>query len=122
MRPLGILVATVVLGAIPIWAHFGGSWALATFTDLSHARGAALDIESAPDESFLLQPRDGLLVHANHFESVAELAKLRDTGLPTTPDSAYRAERVRGALVRRRGRITVDDLKAAFFDDFATPY
>lgn len=40
----------------------------------------------------------------------------------TTPDSAYRAERVRGILARRRGGITVDDLKAAFFDDFATPY
>jgi isopenicillin-N N-acyltransferase like protein len=89
---------------------------------LSHAGGAALDIESAPEESFLLQPQDGLLVHANHFESVAALAKLRDTGLPSTPDSAYRAERVRAALARRRGRITVDDLKTAFFDDFATPY
>jgi isopenicillin-N N-acyltransferase like protein len=89
---------------------------------LSHAGGAALDIESAPDESFVLQPHDGLLVHANHFESVAALAKLRDTGLPTTPDSAYRAERVRSALARRRGRITVNDLKSAFFDNFATPY
>jgi isopenicillin-N N-acyltransferase like protein len=89
---------------------------------LSHAGGAALDIESAPDESFVLQPQDGLLVHANHFESIPALAKLRDTGLPTTPDSAYRAERVRGILARRRGGITVDDLKAAFFDDFATPY
>ena len=37
---------------------------------LSHAGGAALDIESAPDESFLLQPENGLLVHANHFESI----------------------------------------------------
>jgi isopenicillin-N N-acyltransferase-like protein len=89
---------------------------------LSHAGGAALDIESAPDESFLLQPRDGLLVHANHFENLAALAKLQDIGLPTTPDSAYRAERVRTALTRQRGRITVDDLKAAFFDNFATPY
>ena len=89
---------------------------------LSHAGGATLDIESAPDESFVLQPHDGLLVHANHFESVAALAKLRDTGLPTTPDSAYRAERVRSALARRRGCITVNDLKSAFFDNFATPY
>ncbi len=89
---------------------------------LSHAGGAALDIESAPDESFLLQPQAGLLVHANHFESVAALAKLRDTGLPGTPDSAYRAERVRAALARRLGRITADDVKAALFDDFATPY
>ncbi len=89
---------------------------------LSHAGGAAIDIESAPDESFLIQPDNGLLVHANHFESPAALAKLKDTGLPSTSDSAYRAQRVRGHLVPKRGRIGVDDLKAAFFDDFASPY
>lgn len=89
---------------------------------LSHAGGAALDIESAPDESFLLQPDAGLLVHANHFEHPAALAKLKDTGLPTTPDSAYRAQRVRTLLSPKRGRIGMDDLKAALFDDFGTPY
>jgi isopenicillin-N N-acyltransferase-like protein len=89
---------------------------------LSHAGGAAVDIESAPDESFLIQPDQGLLVHANHFESPAALAKLKDTGLPTTPDSAYRAQRVRGHLAPKRGAIGIDDLKAAFFDDFASPY
>lgn len=89
---------------------------------LSHAGGAAVDIESAPDESFVIQPDQGLLVHANNFESPAALAKLRDTGLPTTPDSAYRAQRVRGHLVPKRGRIGIEDLKTAFFDDFATPF
>lgn len=89
---------------------------------LSHAGGAAVDIESAPDESFVLQPDNGLLVHANHFESVAALAKLKDTGLPSTPDSAYRAQRVRGHLGPKRGQIGMDDLKTAFFDDFATPF
>jgi isopenicillin-N N-acyltransferase-like protein len=89
---------------------------------LSHCDGAALDIESAPDESFLLHPQDGILVHANHWENVSALAKLRDAGLPDTPDSSYRAQRVRGALAAKRGRIGLDDLKAAFFDDFGTPY
>ncbi|HET6239215.1 MAG TPA: C45 family peptidase [Acetobacteraceae bacterium] len=89
---------------------------------LSHAGGAAVDIESAPDESFLIQPDQGLLVHANHFESPAALAKLRDTGLPSTPDSAYRAQRVRGHLAAKRGSVGIDDLKSAFFDDFASPY
>jgi isopenicillin-N N-acyltransferase-like protein len=89
---------------------------------LSHAGGAALDIESAPDESFLLQPDNGLLVHANHFEHPAALAKLRDTGLATTPDSAYRAQRVRGLLAPKRGRLDMDDLKASLFDYFGSPY
>jgi isopenicillin-N N-acyltransferase-like protein len=89
---------------------------------LSHAGGAALDIESAPDESFLLQPDHGLLVHANHFEHPAALTKLRDTGLATTPDSSYRAQRVRSLLAPKRGRLGMDDLKAALFDDFGSPY
>ncbi|HEY1930905.1 MAG TPA: C45 family peptidase [Acetobacteraceae bacterium] len=89
---------------------------------LSHKDGAALDIESAPDDSFLLHPDNGLLVHANHFEHPAALAKLRDTGLATTPDSAYRAQRVRTLLTPKRGRIEMADLKSALFDDFGTPY
>jgi hypothetical protein len=32
VRPLGILVVVVILGAVPIRAHFGGGWSLATFT------------------------------------------------------------------------------------------
>ena len=36
----GDFAGTIVLGAIPLWAYFGGSWALATFADLSHAPGA----------------------------------------------------------------------------------
>jgi isopenicillin-N N-acyltransferase like protein len=89
---------------------------------LSHTGGAALDIESAPDDGFLLQPDAGLLVHANHFEHPSALAKLRDVGLATTPDSAYRAQRVRALLAPKRGRIGVDDVKAALFDDFGTPF
>ena len=89
---------------------------------LSHAGGVALDVESAPDDSLLIQPDGGLLVHANHFEHPAALAKLRDTGLATTPDSAYRAQRVRALLAPKRGRIGIDDMKAALFDDFGTPY
>jgi isopenicillin-N N-acyltransferase like protein len=89
---------------------------------LSHAGGAAVDIESAPDESFLLQPESGLLVHANHFESTAALSKLKDTGILTMPDSAYRAQRVRGMLAAKVGRLELDDLRNAFFDDFASPY
>ena len=40
MRPLGILVIIVIMGAVPIRAHFGGGWALATFTDHGFGGGA----------------------------------------------------------------------------------
>ena len=89
---------------------------------LSQADGFAVDIECAPDESFCIHPERGMLVHANHWQSPAALAKLRDTGLATTPDSIYRDQRVRAALHQRDGRITMDDVRAALFDDWQSPW
>ena len=89
---------------------------------LSQASGFGVDIECAPDESFMLWPERGVLVHANHFVSPVALAKLRDGGVATTPDSVYRDRRVRGLLEPRIGRLTIDDLRAAFFDDWQSPW
>lgn len=89
---------------------------------LSHGSGWALDIECAPDESFLLEAEAGILVHANHWRSPIALSKLRDTGIATTPDSVYRDRRVRAALEARRGALTLDDLRAALFDDWQSPW
>ena len=89
---------------------------------VSHAGGVALDFECAPDETFLVHPDAGLLVHANHWQSSVALGKLRDTGIQSTPDSLYRDMRVRDLLAPDRGRLTVDHVKAALFDDFATPW
>lgn len=89
---------------------------------VSHAGGFALNFECAPDETFLVHPQDGLLVHANHFQSPVALGKLKDMGINTTPDSLYRDVRVRQLLERDRGHLTLDHLRNAFFDDFATPW
>lgn len=89
---------------------------------LSHADGVALDIECAPDESFLLQPEQGLFVHANHWQSAVALSKLREGGVHGSPCTLYRDTRVRQHLQPRVGRLTLDDLRAAFFDDFASPW
>ncbi len=89
---------------------------------VSHAGGFALNIECAPDESFLVHPLQGMLVHANHFQSPVALAKLKDTGINTTPDSLYRDVRVRQLLEREGGRLTLDSLRNAFFDDFQVPW
>lgn len=89
---------------------------------VSQAEGVAIDFECAPDESFQVHPDQGLLVHANHWVSPVALSKLRDTGIAATPDSLYRDLRVRDLLAPQRGRITVDAVKAALFDDFQTPW
>lgn len=89
---------------------------------LSHASGFGIDIECAPDESFLVQPEKGVLVHANHWQSPVALSKLKDTGLLSTPDSVYRDRRVRASLDAKQGGLTMDDLSEAFFDDWQTPW
>ena len=85
---------------------------------LSTAEGFAIDFECAPDEVFPIYPTGGLVVHANHWVSPVALAKLKDVGL--LGDSFYRDWRVQKLL--GAGRISPDDLKAAFFDDFAAPF
>ncbi len=89
---------------------------------LSHASGYGLDIECAPDESFLLHPEGGILVHSNHWLSPVALAKLKEMGIPSTPCSVYREQRVRQALAAQRGRITLETLREAFFDSWQSPW
>ena len=89
---------------------------------VSNAGGFAIDFECAPDETFPLYPKDGLLVHANHWRSPVALAKLKEAGIPSSPESYYRDWRVQQVLEAKRGRLTAEDMKAAFFDDFGTPY
>ena len=89
---------------------------------LSTVKGFGIDFECAPDEAFPLYPSDGLIVHANHWVGQVALTKLRDTGTPRVPESFYRDWRVRKLLDEAGDKLTVDDLKHAFFDDFLTPH
>ncbi|MCC7427009.1 MAG: acyl-CoA--6-aminopenicillanic acid acyltransferase [Alphaproteobacteria bacterium] len=89
---------------------------------ISSAAGDAIGFECLPDEAIWYRAEAGLMVHANHFVTPAARAKATDRGVLTTPDSLYRDARVRAALERNRPRLTADHLKAAFFDDWGTPF
>jgi len=89
---------------------------------LSTAEGFAIDFECAPDEAFPIYPADGLIVHANHWQSPIALAKLKETGIPSVPESYYRDWRVRKLLEQAGPKLSTDDLKTALFDTFGTPY
>ena len=89
---------------------------------VSHCNGVAIDFECAPDETFQVHPQAGVLTHANHWVSPVALAKLRDTGIASTPDSLYRDLRVRHLLASSIGSITVEAVKSALFDDFQAPW
>ncbi|MBO1011966.1 acyl-CoA--6-aminopenicillanic acid acyltransferase [Achromobacter sp. SD115] len=84
--------------------------------------GLALSLECAPDETFLVYPEDGLLVHANHWTSAVALGKLKETGIASSPESLYRDRRVRQSLSAAGRKLGVQDLKAAFADTHATPF
>lgn len=89
---------------------------------VSHCDGEAFGFECAPDETFWLAPDRGLYVHANHWIAESARAKVKDTGLAETPDSIYRDKRVRDQLTPRRGQLTLEDLRGAFFDKWGSPY
>ena len=89
---------------------------------VSHCGGEAFGFECAPDDTFWIAPERGLYVHANHWIAESARAKVKDTGLAETPDSIYRDKRVRDQLAPKRGKLTLDDLRQAFFDDWGTPY
>jgi len=89
---------------------------------IAQCNGVALDFECAPDETFLVHPDRGLIVHANHFQSGTALSKLVDRGIENMPDSLYRDMRVRSLIEPHIGAVTTDIVKKALFDDFETPW
>ena len=88
---------------------------------LSQADGEAIDLECVPDESFWIQPEDGLLPHSNHFISPVARAKITDTYYPKNPDTLYRWSRVRDYLLPRRGKIDYKDMVEALSDRYGFP-
>lgn len=89
---------------------------------VSHCGGEAFGFECAPDETFWIAPERGLYVHANHWIAESARAKVKDTGLAETPCSIYRDKRVRDQLGPKRGELTLDDFRSAFFDDWGSPW
>jgi len=89
---------------------------------VSHSGGIAINFECAPDETFPLHPRDGLLIHANHWISPVALTKLKDTGIAYSPCTLYRDRRVCDLLRSHVGQITTDMVKQALLDDYQSPW
>ena len=108
--------------ALSMQAVYGTRKSASNNIMVGHAHGIAIDFECAPDETFLVYPDRGLLVHANHFQSQVALAKLLDKGVVNMPDSLYRDLRVRGLIEPHLGKVTVNHVKDALFDNFEAPW
>jgi isopenicillin-N N-acyltransferase-like protein len=90
---------------------------------VSHApSGLVYDFECAPDETFMVEAQNGVLVHSNHWLSPIALSKLKECGMADAPSTLYRDVRAREALTAKKGDITVDDVLGVMLDDFETPW
>jgi isopenicillin-N N-acyltransferase like protein len=122
--PLG-LVRRKLLESPNLAAALRTAWghqrACSTNVMLAAAQGEAIDLEMAPDEIFPVAPRDGILVHANHWTSPAAQAKLRDTGIAISVCTLYRQRRTDDALRAKRRPISVADVKEVLADEYGKP-
>ena len=81
--------------------------------------GEIVDVENLPNDLLFVYPQDGILTHANHFES--PMLRVRDTGKSTLPDTVFRSRRLRRLLSARRGRLNVETIREAMTDHFSYP-
>lgn len=85
------------------------------------ADGESVCLETTPNEVFWVWPESGLLVHSNHFLCPVARSKYKDIKVPASPDTLYRKRRVDSILSPRLGKVTMEDIITALFDDFGYP-
>lgn len=77
--------------------------------------GFAIDLETTPGAHSWLYPREGVLVHGNHFEGPIP-AQLRETYRPRSVSSLYRVERARTGLELVRGAESSESVREGVHD------
>jgi isopenicillin-N N-acyltransferase like protein len=86
---------------------------------IGHKGGEIVDVENLPNDLLFAYPQDGILTHANHFES--PMLRVRDTGKGTLADTIFRSRRLRRLLESRRGTLNVETIREALCDHFSYP-
>src|SRR5262245_14558273 len=86
---------------------------------LGHAGGEAIDCETNPRGVEYLYSRDGMMAHANHFESRLSVP---DEGRKLFPDTILRSCRAGKLLAQQRGKISVETLQTILQDHFNYPH
>jgi isopenicillin-N N-acyltransferase-like protein len=86
---------------------------------LAHADGEGINLEAAPTSVGWLHPRDGLLVHTNHF--LVPRLQEGDTGLLESDNTLVRWGRASRLLRGRAGALTAETLMEILRDHFDRP-
>lgn len=85
---------------------------------LAHANGEAVDVEGSATGAGETRPRDGTLVHANHYEH-PEMTRFE--GRDRVDDSARRSCRAADLLAGREAPVTTEWLRTALSDHDGAP-
>ncbi len=83
------------------------------------AGGHIVDIESSPDHVSRLNAQDGIVTHSNHFLAAGHGESLLEK---ISPNTLYRADRMRALLHPHRGALAFAHMRAAAMDHFGEPY
>src|SRR6266849_3164396 len=83
------------------------------------AGGHIVDIESSPDHVSRLDAQDGIITHSNHFLAAGHGESLLEK---ISPNTLYRADRMRALLYPHRGALAFAQMRAAAMDHFGEPY
>ncbi len=86
---------------------------------IAQQNGEIVDAENMPNDVLFVYPKDGILTHANHFES--QMLPVRDTGKSTLADTIFRSARLRRLLSARAGHLSVETIREALTDHFSYP-
>jgi len=86
---------------------------------IGEAAGRIVDIEASPDHVGRIEPEDGILTHSNHFLTPGHGVSLLEK---ISPNTLYRADRMRALLARHRPMISFEHMRAAAADHFGRPY
>jgi isopenicillin-N N-acyltransferase-like protein len=83
------------------------------------AGGEIVDLEASPDHVSRLYPEDGLITHSNHFLANGHGESLLEK---ISPNTLYRADRMRALLEPHRGALCFAHMRAAAADHYGAPY
>ena len=82
---------------------------------LAHKDGEIRDLETTPDRFGVIDPEDGVLVHANHYAHPG-MVPFEKRPREKLENSRFRADRFRGQVAGHPGRLSLKALKAFLTD------
>jgi isopenicillin-N N-acyltransferase-like protein len=86
---------------------------------IGEAGGSIVNVETSPDHASRLYPQDGIITHSNHFLTAGHGESLLEK---ISPNTLYRADRMRGLLAAARGDVSFDHMRQAATDHVGAPY